>query len=244
MRPFAKPSPEARSPRGRLLVAGSETLEPRELERLCETFTVYVAALGREVLGVLRDGAEEGRRPAVLIVGQELDDISTTVLCRTLRADQRLREQSVLLVSGPDTSPEAAGAVNVALRRPVNTAELLTTVAKLARVEVRLATRIPLQLDVHLRTGLSATSGVTRNISASGMLIEVSQPVATGTKVTTRWNLPGYGSEIVANAHVMRSLHAADGSCALGVQFVDLCAPDSQAIAQFVAKSRVAVSLR
>jgi len=59
------------------------------------------------------------------------------------------------------------------------------------RQEVRCAVRFPLALPVVLSTGEAEIVAVTRNVSASGVLFDLEDPLETGLKIRFSLRMPG-----------------------------------------------------
>jgi hypothetical protein len=60
-----------------------------------------------------------------------------------------------------------------------------------ARQEVRCAVRFPLSLSAMVSTDLWERSAVTRNVSASGVLFELEDPVNVGQNIDFSLRMPG-----------------------------------------------------
>lgn len=69
-----------------------------------------------------------------------------------------------------------------------------------------------------------------RDLSATGAFIESTTPVALGTRLALRFQLPG--GDVLLSAEVART--TADG---VGVRFVELTAPDQRLIEDAIARS-------
>jgi hypothetical protein len=59
------------------------------------------------------------------------------------------------------------------------------------RQEVRCAVRFPLSLPVVVSTGNGEMAAVTQNISASGVLFEMTDPLETGSSIRFSLRMPG-----------------------------------------------------
>jgi hypothetical protein len=60
-----------------------------------------------------------------------------------------------------------------------------------ARQEVRCAVRFPLTLPVVLRSREGEFGALTRNVSASGVLLELDRPLAVGLEIRFSLRMPG-----------------------------------------------------
>lgn len=60
-----------------------------------------------------------------------------------------------------------------------------------SRQEVRCAVRFPLSLPVVISTGMWERPGITRNVSASGVLLELEDPMSVGENIGFSMRMPG-----------------------------------------------------
>ena len=67
-----------------------------------------------------------------------------------------------------------------------------------ARQEVRCAVRFPLSLPVVLVTGDGEVAALSRNVSASGVLLELNQQLPTGLDIRFSLRMPG---EVLGTLH-------------------------------------------
>lgn len=91
--------------------------------------------------------------------------------CHTTSSEQGLQQMSV---SNPELPLEAEPPVRI-----------------LVRQEVRCAVRFPLMLPVVLLSGEGEFSALTRNVSASGVLLELDRQLATGLEIRFSLRMPG-----------------------------------------------------
>lgn len=233
----ASGSDESTSRRRLVLVAGEATLARPEWQLLADALELRLAASGREVVSQL-----ESVRPRLLVVGQPFEGLPPDDLCRLVRADPGLRQVSILYVGEPADMPMARATrergANAALLRPFSEAELLRTVGTLSSVALRLAVRVLLRLEVRLEQGFDSLVGLTRNISSTGMLVEVGRPIEVGEAVTARFYLSTYPREIVCQTRVVRVAEASNGHRTLGLHFTLIADSDRHAVETYVAEAQ------
>ena len=82
-----------------------------------------------------------------------------------------------------------------------------------ARQEVRCAVRFPLSLPAMLSTDLWERSAVTRNVSASGVLFELEDPVNVGQNIDFSLRMPG--NVLGAECDVLVHCHGRVVRCSL-----------------------------
>jgi DNA-binding response OmpR family regulator len=221
-------------PDRRAFVAGESTLTDREKEILAQDchLHLHVAHTAEEVCEQLRS---ETPKPRLLIVGGALPDATPADLCRIIREKRELRYISVLMISDvhvPGCAATAAG-VNQCVIRPVSRAQLARAALKLIRVAPRRDVRILVRARPFPRGG-SSRYGFTRNLSASGMLLETDQPVDVGDTLDLRFFVPGVPNEVVTGAAVIRHHEPPSYRWLVGMQFMQLKALHRQNIGRFV----------
>jgi uncharacterized protein (TIGR02266 family) len=106
--------------------------------------------------------------------------------------------------------------------------------------ESRAEPRVPIELNVEVSTGERVFRASLRDVSPNGAYIAARSPLRAGTKLVLKFTLDGAAIEAPCEVRWRTSL---DGGFAgwldagMGVQFVDLAAETSAALAAFAAKS-------
>jgi PleD family two-component response regulator len=220
-----------------VLVAGASTLARPERDLFAEALDLRLAPSGQEVVSQL-----EALHPSLLVLGEPFESLSPADLCRVVRADPGLRQVSILYVGGPGDIPMARltreRGANAALLRPFTDTELLRTVGTLSSVAMRLAVRVLLRLEVRLEHGFDEVVGLTRNISSTGMLVDVDRALEVDEAVTVRFFLSTYPREIVCQSKVVRVAETKNGHRALGLHFMLIADSDRRAIETYVLEAQ------
>src|SRR5882672_699870 len=151
-------------------------------------------------------------RPATMFVLGGLEPAQAATGLRRLRADAATRTSALaVLCSESDLDQEeplrAAGA-NVVLPTPVDPELWDGRLDRLLRVPRRRSTRIPVRLSVWSRRSADPEpiEGVMLNVSAHGMLLEISEPLPVGTRFDLSFRLPRDLSEVHAIGRVVREV--------------------------------------
>jgi DNA-binding response OmpR family regulator len=167
-------------------------------------------AEARTFLGILR--------PALIVIDRDLPDAEGFV--RDIRADEHARNASIVVAARGELRPSElalmdAGA-NAVLRLPAGPAwdERL---ARLTRVPLRMALRLPVHLQLEGRTllDLASANGTILNVSTTGMLIECDRPLDLGVEVGFSFHLPMSSEPITGRARIVRLA----GAGRFGVEF-------------------------
>lgn len=127
------------------------------------------------------------------------------------------------------------GQLDHVLPATVSGGEIERTISRVLGVAARSASRILVRLEVELNPGKLLRACQTVNISTSGMLVRIRQPIAVGTELGIRFNLPGDGRAIEATARVVRhSAPDVEGLRGVGLQLLDLTEDAQDQLAAFV----------
>ena len=100
---------------------------------------------------------------------------------------------------------------------------------------MRSATRLLVSLAVHLDTDQRLIACQTLNVSRTGMLVRTSAQLPLGTRLAVSFRLPNDPNPFEAQAEVVRHADAGlEGTNAVGMQFFDVRAEDSERLDAFV----------
>jgi DNA-binding response OmpR family regulator len=201
--------------------------------RAVEVFTAKTAA---EAL--LRHRAD----PADLIA-LDLDppDMSAEQFCDTIRADEQLRNVSLLVLCGPgeDDRLRAAGCrANAHIVRPVDAAALSVEIGRLLAVSSRASYRVLAQVSVDEPSSARSFFCTSQNVSTSGILLETEEELSPGQLIACSFFLPGK-VRVEARGRVVRHTKAPSGGH-FGVQFLALPSESATALEQFIGAWRSA----
>lgn len=216
-------------------------------EKFAGWLTARAAELQSPDLTVLPSGSNaatlaihQAERADLIVVDLVDPHLAGETLCLRVRADEALRQVSILLLCN-DTDSERRLAeschANGVLYLPLNPAALLENIRQLLAVADRKSYRVLVQVRAGAAPHRETFHCISRNISASGILLETGKTLAVGERVGCAFFLPG-GRQIDAEGEVVRRRFFADGSRTYGVKFTKLIPGTRQALDMFVAANR------
>ena len=197
---------------------------------------IVTAMSGSEGLAKARE-----ERPALILFGFDLFDMSAPEFCRAIRGDELMRMISLLFVGdraheGQGTQCIEAGCNDV-IYRPLQREELDDKIARLTEIPSRRQLRTLTRVEVSLENAGRFILGRSMNISATGMLLETGHVLPGDTKVRLQFYLPGESRPLKVTVEVLRTEFK--GNLArYGVRFVDLEADAGEQIERYVQRLR------
>jgi len=194
------------------------------------------AATNEEILALHR-----AERADLIITNLDMLEMNAEELCALIRNDDELRSVSIIIVC-PETAPNLQRCIqcgaNAFVTTPVNHAVLLQEAYLLLHVTPRRSCRIDLKLKMESQSKEKPFTGLTENISASGMLFRSAAIFFEGDSIRCSFSLPG-PTRISASADIVRVLKDENGPSAkhlYGVIFSDISDNDIFSINAFVEK--------
>jgi CheY-like chemotaxis protein len=199
-------------------------------------FTVFVAETNDEVLNIHRK-----ERVNLIITDLDMPGMSSEQLCSAIREDEKLRTVSMLMVC--ENTPEAIERsrqcrANAVLLHPVHPLVLEIKAQQLLDVAARETVRVLLSANVDGQPGGEVFYCRSRNISATGMLIETDHPLPEGARLTCLFYLPD-AKKIQTACKVIRSIEPAPGDedRLYGIMFTDITPETKRLLADFIEKT-------
>jgi DNA-binding response OmpR family regulator len=174
-------------------------------------------------------------RADLIVTDLDLADSNAERLCEALRANEALRNVSILVACGPAESDRRRAEVcraNGHVVRPFDAEELAARIKGLLTVSSRAHYRVLTQVTTGDPTRERSFFCTSQNVSSAGMLIETSEALHLGQALDCSFFLPGR-LKLVAKGRVVRQASAPEGS-RFGIQFVHLSQQGSDALARFV----------
>jgi DNA-binding response OmpR family regulator len=161
-----------------------------------------------------QDGPEAQQKarfapPNLVITKRHLPSGSGDDLCRWFRSNTELKDTRIVVMLETEVAAEAklardAGADQVIVQ-PRSPEALTPLVAQIVNAPMRQEIRVPVEVRVEGETSMGALQGLTRNLSLSGAMLEVSSAKAEkGDTLYVRLHPHGIATPIVAKAEVMR----------------------------------------
>lgn len=165
----------------------------------------------------------------------DLPDMGGDVLCSLLKKESGHIPFLLVCYPSRDSLDRAARCgANAWVTKPVQPEHFLAEVAKLMKFPSRRHRRVNLRAPIHGVVGEIPFFGVAHNLSASGVLCEISIVLAPNDLITTL-SIPVDSTEVVAAGKVVRTVEINPGTYHYGIEFVDLAPACRHEIINFVA---------
>ncbi len=215
--------------------------EPTWAEHLKQTL---FARDGMRII-LAQDGPEAQQKarfapPTLVITKRQLPIGSGEELCRWFRANPDLKGTRIVVML-EEESPSVAkllrdsGADQVIVQ-PRSPEALTPLVAQIVSAPMRQEIRVPVEVRVEGETTIGAVQGLTRNLSLSGAMLEVSSASADkGDILYVRLHPTGVASPIVAKAEVMR-VTPQQIAVSIGIKFLRFDKDGRERLEQFLNK--------
>lgn len=215
-----------------LLVSNSQRFLERNKRLLSRAgVRMLTATSAREALAI-----HSRERVDLIIAMLDMPETGGEMLCSLIRRKEELRNVSFILVRnygrGKFDLSTHCGA-NASFTRPVNALLLRETVKRLLSIPPRRDHRAFFRANVHGTREASSFTGISRNISASGILIESDRLLCENDLIKGMFVVSG-SRLVVAEGRVVRSVRQ-DGKYQYGVRFSNLEPEHRRAIEKYVA---------
>ncbi len=198
---------------------------------------VFVAATNDEVLHIHR-----AERVDLIISKLDLPGMASETLYGLIREDAVLRTVSTVLCCA--NTPEAIKKssqcrVNAVLLEPLHSVLLMAKAQQLLDIAARENIRVLLGVVIDGRFGDEAFYCRTKNISATGMMIETRKRLVEGARLTCQFYLPD-ATRIQATGKIIRIIQqtSGGGDQQYGLMFTDIAPETKQLLADYVESSR------
>ncbi len=195
-------------------------------------FRILTATSYKEALDIHRK-----ERVNLIIAMLEMPEMGGEKLCSLIRQKDELRNVSFILVRhrcrGKFDRASQCGA-NASFTRPVNAVLMREAVKKLLSISPRRDHRAIFKAHVRGTRESSPFTGISRNISTSGILIESDRLLCENDLLKGMFVVSG-SLLVVAEGKVVRSVKRQDGKYQYGVRFNYLEPEHRRAIEKYVA---------
>jgi DNA-binding response OmpR family regulator len=216
-----------------LLVNNQEAFLDRNKSLLNRAgFLILTAASANEALHVCRE-----QTVALIIAGLDLPGTGGDQLCTLIRQESELKNVSIILVcydSDAELARASSCGANAVVTKPIRPDVLLKQVEKFLGIQARREYRAEFNARVEGTRERLVFSGMTRNISASGILCETNTPLQQGELISNLF-FSLNSSPIVSDGKVIWSAGMPEGKYSYGVRFLNLAPEHREVIEEFVA---------
>jgi CheY-like chemotaxis protein len=194
---------------------------------------VFAAATNDEALKIHR-----AERANLIITELDMPGMTTEEFCSRIREEEGLRAVSMLMVCANTPAAIERSSrcrANAVLLRPVHPLLLALKSQQLLEIASREALRVLLSASVDGRSEEESFFCRSRNISATGMLIETDKPLAEGARLSCQFYLPN-AKKIQASAKIIRSIERSPGDedYQYGLKFTDIAPEAEQQLIDYV----------
>jgi DNA-binding response OmpR family regulator len=199
-------------------------------------FTVFVAATNDELLEIHRAAHVD-----LIITKLDMPGMPSEELCSLIRGDADLRAVSIIMVCKNTRAEIEQGTrcrANAVLLSPVHPVLLMAKAQQLLDIAERETLRVLLSASVETVSKDESFYCRTRNVSATGMLIETDQPLAEGDRLTCVFYLPN-ARKITASCKIIRAIERAPGDedYRYGLMFTYLTPESKKLLTDYVAET-------
>lgn len=194
---------------------------------------VFVAATNDEVLNIHRV-----ERVDLIISKLDLPGMASEKLYGLIREDSALRTVSTILccANTPEAIKQSSQCrVNAVLLEPLHPVLVMAKAQQLLDIAARESIRVLLGVVVDGRFGEEAFYCRTKNISATGMMIETRKRLVEGARLTCQFYLPD-ATRVQTSGKIVRIIQQAsgEGDQQYGLMFTDTAPETKQLLADYV----------
>jgi CheY-like chemotaxis protein len=189
------------------------------------------------------EGLQKAReeQPQLIMFGFDLFDMSAPEFCREIRADERTKTISLLLVCERENAQHQdlclAAGCNDVVYRPLQRHDLDAKITRLTTIPTRRDLRTLTRIEVSLEKNGRFLIGRSLNISSTGMLIELDRVLPGDGRLRLHFYLPGEPTPMQIEAEVLRAEFV--GTMAkYGLHFSELNEEERVRIERFVRRLR------
>ncbi len=201
-----------------------------------EEFAIFTAASNDELLNVHR-----AEKVSLIITQLDMPGMPTEQLCSVIRDEPSLRAVPLIMVCGNDPAAIEKCSrckANAVLLHPVNPLLLIITAQQLLDMTSRDTCRVLLNADIEGRSGEDCFFCRSRNISATGILMETDRILARGAHLSLSFFLPD-AKQVQVTGKIVRTLAQTPGekSNQYGLMFTELSPEAKELLREFVEKN-------
>jgi len=199
---------------------------------------VFTAATNDEVLRIHR-----AERVDLIMTRLDMPGMASAELFTLIREDPALRTVSAIMACAntPEAIRESSRCrVNAVMLDPLHPVLLMAKAQQLLDIAARESIRVLLGIIVDGRFGQEAFYCRSKNISASGMLIETTRRLAEGARLSCQFYLSD-AAKVQTTGKIVRIIQQAPGGQGhqYGLMFTDVAPETKQLIADYVEAVRL-----
>ena len=208
----------------------SALIEKRKSILSRSDFKILSAVSGEDAVRLHRE-----EKVDLILTELDMPVMSGDILCSRMRRDPDLKRVSVVIICSHNESDirrcVACGA-NAYITRPVNPQDLFQKVSALLDVPERLSMRLLIKVTVKGKFRGNSFFATSKNISATGILIETDRSFEKGDLITCSFFLGA--DQIESDGEVVRVAKKSPGRFNYGVKFTGMDPSSKTRIEQYV----------
>jgi CheY-like chemotaxis protein len=178
---------------------------------------VVLARSGEEALTFIAEDL-----PDLVLLDMYMAGLDGDEVCRKLRSEERTKKLPVIMVTAAGKEEQIKRCLEAGcddyVTKPINKNDLLGKIHRqLGKVRSRKAPRVPVSLNVQIKSGDRSLEACARDISKNGIYVKSKSPLDVGAPVELCLSLPD-GQKVPVLGKVKRVQQGADGG--MGIYFV------------------------
>jgi len=193
-------------------------------------FTILIAPTGEDVLVVHRL-----EKADLIVVDLDMPIIAGDKLCMRIREDDSLQDALIILVHSyrkADIKRCKACGAHACLAEPLGPEELFNTISNLFSIPKRESMRVLMRVTVKGNVDQKFFFSLSRDISASGILIETDNILPKGTHITCSFFIKS--QQMIINGEIVRVLKKGPDRYQYGIKFININHQIKSKIEEFV----------
>jgi DNA-binding response OmpR family regulator len=198
-------------------------------------FAIFTASTNDELLAVHRS-----EQVNLIITQLDMPGMPTEQFCSAIREEAKLRGVSLIMICGNNPAAIEKSSrchANAVLLRPVHPLLLVVKAQQLLEVASRDTYRVLLSATIEGHSKENTFFCRSRNISATGILIETDKDLSEGTLLSLSFFLPD-AKQVQASGKIVRTLAKAAGAKdnQYGLMFTTISSEAKRLLMEFVEK--------
>jgi CheY-like chemotaxis protein len=210
----------------KFMTAGKNILNRADLK-------IFTATSGEEALDI-----HKTEKADLIITELDTPGMSGDKLCSIIRKDEGLKRVSIIIVctsAASDILRVSRCKANSYITKPIQPEQLIASVAQLVNIPERKSYRVLLKVSVKGTSANGSSFCSSRDISATGILLQTDRTFAIGDVISCDFFLPD-SSRIVTDVEIMRVTRNHDKTFHYGAKYVDISPKHKSAIMAFINK--------
>jgi CheY-like chemotaxis protein len=193
-------------------------------------FTILVAPTGEDVLVIHRL-----EKADLIVVDLNMPIITGDEICKRIKDEDSLKDASIILVHSykkADIKRCKDSGANDCLSEPLSPEELFNAMSQLLLIPKRESMRVLMRVTVKGNIDQKFFFSISRNISASGILIETDNILNKGDHITCSFFIKS--QQLTVTGEIVRIIKQIDDRYQYGIKFINIDHRTKKMIEAFV----------